>query len=168
MATATKTDPIALLKDDHVKVKDLFDKFENAKSDSAKKSAARKAITELKVHAAIEEEIFYPAFDKALSSDEAHDILLEADEEHHVVHMLIEELDRMKDDDEHFDAKFTVLAENVRHHIEEEEKEMLPKATKVGKDLLAELGEQMAARKKEAEKEVAAGKQMKELTGAAR
>ncbi len=142
-------DPVALLKDDHEKVKGLFDKFENAKSDSAKKSAARKAIMDLKVHAAIEEEIFYPACDAALDSKEGHDILLEAEEEHHVVHLLIAELDAMSDDDEHFDAKFTVLAENVRHHIEEEETEMLPKAEKaVDSETMNDLGAQMAERKK--------------------
>ncbi len=168
MATATLTDPVTLLKEDHVKVKGLFDKFENAKSDGAKKNAARKAIAELKVHAAIEEEIFYPAYDKALSSEEAHDILLEADEEHHVVHLLIDELDRMSDDDENFDAKFTVLAENVRHHIEEEEKEMLPKASKMEKNLLTQLAEQMSIRKKEAEKEVASGVKFEDKSGAAR
>jgi hemerythrin superfamily protein len=148
-------DPVALLKDDHEKVKGLFDKFENAKSDSAKKNAARKAIMELKVHAAIEEEIFYPACDTALDSEEGHDILLEAEEEHHVVHLLIAELDAMADDDEHFDAKFTVLAENVRHHIEEEEKEMLPKAEKaVDSDMMSELGQKMAERKKTYEEEL--------------
>lgn len=168
MATATMVDPIALLKDDHVKVKELFDKFENAKSASAKKNAARKAIAELKVHAAIEEEIFYPAWEKSLTGKEEQVIILEADEEHHVVHLLIEELDRMEDDDENFDAKFTVLAENVRHHIEEEEKEMLPKAKQLERELLARLGEEMTARKKEAEKEVASGVKFEDKTGAAR
>ena len=148
-------DPVALLKDDHEKVKGLFDKFENAKSDSAKKNAARKAIMELKVHAAIEEEIFYPACDTALDSEEGHDLLLEAEEEHHVVHLLIAELDAMSDDDEHFDAKFTVLAENVRHHIEEEEAEMLPKAEKaVDSETMSDLGQKMAERKKTYEEEL--------------
>lgn len=153
----TKTiDPVSLLKDDHKAVKALFDTFEQAKSDPPKKKAARKALIELKVHAAIEEEIFYPAFDKQLKNEEAHDIMLEAEEEHHVVHVLIAELDKMPDDHEHFDAKFTVLAENVRHHIKEEETEMLPKAAKMPAELLGRLGEQMDRRKREMEGQLTA------------
>lgn len=148
-STATKADPVALLKEDHTLVKGLFDKFESAKSEGPKVKAARQALIELKVHAAIEEEIFYPAFDKQLGNKEAHEVYLEAEEEHHVAHMLIAELDGLADDDEHFEAKFTVLAENVRHHIEEEETQMLPKAKELGKELLMQLGEQMATRKKE-------------------
>ncbi len=148
-ATAKKTDPVALLKSDHEEVKALFEKFEKARSDGPKKKAARQALIELKVHAAIEEEIFYPAFDKELGKGEAHEIYLEAEEEHHVAHMLIAELDGMPDEDETFDAKFTVLAENVKHHIQEEEKEMLPKAKSLGNDRLMELGEKMMQRKKE-------------------
>lgn len=147
--TATKTDPVTMLKDDHKEVKGLFDKFESARSEGPKIKAARQALIELKVHAAIEEEIFYPAFDKQLGNKEAHEVYLEAEEEHHVAHMLIAELDGLPDDDEHFEAKFTVLAENVRHHIEEEEKQMLPKAKELGKDMLMQLGEKMAARKKD-------------------
>lgn len=157
MPTTSSTDPVALLKSDHEEVKALFDKFEKAKSQSPKVKAARQALTELKIHAAIEEEIFYPAFDKETSEKEAHDIYLEAEEEHHVAHMLIAELDGMPDDHEHFEAKFTVLAENVRHHIEEEEKEMLPKAKVLGKDRLSELGQAMASRKKELKSAYAAG-----------
>ncbi len=151
MATTatTKSDPVALIKADHEEVKGLFDKFESAKSQGPKVKAARQALIELKVHAAIEEEIFYPAFDKETSDKEAHDIYLEAEEEHHVAHMLVGELEALPDDDEHFEAKFTVLMENVRHHIMEEEKEMLPKAKSLGKERLEELGQQMATRKKE-------------------
>lgn len=149
MPASTATDPIRLLKSDHDAVKELFDKFESAKSQGPKVKAARQAIVELKVHAAIEEDIFYPAFDKEMKAGEAHDIYLEAEEEHHVAHVLIAELDAMPDDHEHFEAKFTVLAENIRHHIKEEETEMLTKAKEMGKDRLAELGEQMQARKKE-------------------
>ena len=157
MATAVSTDPVALLKSDHDEVKGLFDKFENAKSMAPKAKVARQAIVELKIHAAIEEEIFYPAFDKESGGEESHDIYLEAEEEHHVVHLLIAELDSMADDDEHFEAKFTVLLENVRHHIEEEESEMLPKAKSLGKERLAALGQEMAERKKELKKAYSAG-----------
>ena len=98
----------------------------------------REALTELKVHAAIEEELFYPAVRKPVGKE----IMNEADEEHHVAKLLIAELDRMDGSESHFDAKFRVLAENVRHHIKEEEGEMLPKARKVKVDFDA-LAEKM-------------------------
>ena len=132
----------ALLKEDHAKVKELFDQFEKAKSRAAKTKIVREALTELKVHAAIEEELFYPAVRKPVGKE----IMNEADEEHHVAKLLIAELDAMDGSESHFDAKFTVLAENVRHHIKEEEDEMLPKAQKVKVDFQA-LAEKMQRRK---------------------
>src|SRR4051794_22977651 len=107
---------VSLLKEDHTRVKELFDQFGAAKGRAAKVKIARRAITELKVHAAIEEEIFYPAVRKPIGKQ----IMNEADEEHHVAKLLIAELDVMDGSESHFDAKFKVLAENVRHHIEEE------------------------------------------------
>jgi len=108
---------IALLKKDHDTVKGLFDKFEKAESRPAKTKIVTQALAELKTHAAIEEEIFYPAVRKPVGND----IMNEADEEHHVAKVLIAELEEMDGHEDHYDAKFTVLAENVRHHIKEEE-----------------------------------------------
>jgi hypothetical protein len=102
----------------------------------------RAALTELKVHAAIEEELFYPAVRRPIGKE----IMNEADEEHHVAKLLIAELDVMDGSESHFDAKFHVLSENVRHHIKEEEDEMLPKAKGVKIDFEA-LAEKMKARK---------------------
>lgn len=132
----------ALLKDDHDGVKALFDQFEAAKSRPAKVKIVRAALTELKVHAAIEEELFYPAVRAKVGKE----VMNEADEEHHVAKLLIAELDAMDGSESHFDAKFTVLAENVRHHIREEEGEMLPKAQTVKLDFAA-LAAKMTARK---------------------
>jgi len=101
----------------------------------------RLAITELKVHAAIEEELFYPAVRKPIGKE----IMNEADEEHHVAKLLIAELDLMDGTESHFDAKFHVLSDNVRHHIKEEEDEMLPKAKSVKIDFEA-LAEKMKLR----------------------
>lgn len=150
----TAVDPVALLKEDHKTVKALFDEFEGATDKRSKKRIAREALIELEVHAGIEEDIFYPAFHAESDEEEVDAIVAEAEEEHHVVHLLIEELKSMEDNgDGHFEAKFIVLAENVRHHIKEEEDEMLPKAKKLGKERLAELGEEMAARKGELTKQ---------------
>jgi hypothetical protein len=110
----------------------------------ARRKIVREALTELKVHAAIEEEIFYPAVRKAIGKE----IMNEADEEHHVAKLLIAELDTMKGSESHFDAKFLVLAENVRHHIKEEENEMLPKAKSVKLDF-EKLAAEMQKRKEQ-------------------
>jgi len=139
-------DAVKLLKDDHKKVKDLFRQFEKARSADRKKTIAEEAMHELEVHAEIEEEIFYPAA-KAKADAEGKELVAEAVEEHHVVKMLIGELQAMREVNEQYEAKFTVLIENVEHHIEEEEKEMLPDAQKtLGKEIDA-LGDQMKARK---------------------
>jgi hypothetical protein len=138
---------IAILIKDHDRVKDLFDRFEKSDASGEKEKIISEALLELQVHAAIEEEIFYPAVRKEVGSD----LMNEADEEHHVARVLIAELDRDGRGDDHRHAKFTVLAESVRHHIKEEEGEMLPKAKSVEMDFEA-LGEQMLARKRELHK----------------
>jgi Hemerythrin HHE cation binding domain len=124
---------VALLKDDHKRVKKRFDQFEKTKSRAGRMKIVRQALEELKVHAAIEEEIFYAAVRGRVGKE----IMNEADEEHHVAKFLIAELDAMDGSESHFDAKFMVLAENVRHHIKEEEHEMLPKAQEAKLDFEA-------------------------------
>ena len=137
-------DPIAMLKADHKKVKGLFSEFEKADGRS-KRRIVNEAIMELEIHAAIEEEIFYPGVQKAAGEE----IMAEAEEEHHVAKVLMAEIKKLEPGDVHYDAKFMVLSENVKHHIQEEEKEMLPKAEKVGKNVLDELGARMESRKQE-------------------
>jgi hypothetical protein len=138
---------IAILKKDHDVVKDLFEKFEKADALAQKEKIIAKAVHELKIHAAIEEEIFYPAVRKQVETD----MMNEADEEHHVARVLIAELDSGRRDNDHRHAKFTVLAENVRHHIKEEENELLPKAKALDIDFMA-LGQLMLDRKAALEK----------------
>ena len=135
---------ISILKKDHDTVKDLFDQFEKAKSSAEKERIVSKAITELKMHAVVEEEIFYPTVRKHVGTN----VMNEADEEHHVAKVLIAELDLNRGGGDHREAKFTVLAESVRHHIKEEENEMLPKAKELDIDFEA-LGQKMLDRKKE-------------------
>src|SRR6266481_4024159 len=115
---------IAILKKDHDADKTLFDEFEKAEPPAAKEKIIDQAVTALKMHAVLEEEIFYPT----VRAHVGNKLMNEADEEHHVAKVLIAELDRAGRDNDHRDAKFTVLAESVRHHIKEEENEMLPKA----------------------------------------
>ena len=140
----TQPDAIDLLKNDHHSVKDLFDRFKNAVDRRAKAKIASQALNALKIHAVLEEEIFYPAVRQRVGKD----VMNEADEEHHVANVLIAELEAMDARSDHFDAKFNVLAENVLHHIKEEESEMLPKAQGLDLDF-AKLGRRMLRRKEE-------------------
>ena len=138
---------IAILMKDHDTVKELFDRFEKSKSAAEKARVIAEALTELKIHAVIEEEIFYPAVREHVGKD----LMNEADEEHHIARVLIAELDTHSRRNDHRDAKFTVLSESVRHHIKEEEGEMLPKAKGLQLDFEA-VGRQMLDRKKELRK----------------
>ena len=121
------TDAIVLLKNDHKQIKKLFKDFQNAGEDATarKGELVRKIIEELTVHTYLENEIMYPEVRKLLPDLE--DDVLESYEEHHVADVLCMELYTMDPDDERFDAKTTVLIENVTHHIEEEEQEWFPK-----------------------------------------
>lgn len=139
-------DALQMLRDDHKKVKALFKEFEDAEDARTKKRIVDEACRELEVHTQLEEEVFYPALRRDGADD---DMMDEADEEHRVAKTLIEELKVMTPSDEYYDAKFTVLAENVKHHIDEEESEMLPKAAGAGMARMRALGEKMARRKEE-------------------
>ena len=138
------TNAITSLKADHQKVKGLFDEFEKANDRASKMTIVSEALEELSIHATLEEEIFYPAV-RPVVEDE---VMNEADQEHHVAKILIAELEEMDGTESHYDAKFTVLAENVRHHIKEEEENMLPVVQKTELDFDA-LGEEMHALKEE-------------------
>jgi len=114
----------------------------------ARNKIAKQALIELKIHAVLEEDIFYPAVRQHVGKD----IMNEADEEHHVAKMLMAELEDMGGRGDHYDAKFNVLADTVLHHMREEESEMLPKAQdldidfgKLGRRML-HLKEQLLAR----------------------
>jgi hemerythrin superfamily protein len=115
---------VEMLKQDHEKVKGLFEEFQQSEGRE-QAEIAKTAIQELEVHAQLEEKLIYPAIRAEIDEDEK---MNEAVEEHHVVHVLIGELKKLKPSDERFQAKFSVLSELVKHHIEEEEGEILPKA----------------------------------------
>lgn len=132
-----------MLREDHKKVKEIFDEFERAEEGGAKGRLVEKALLELTVHAILEEELFYPAVRREIGNEP---ILGEAEEEHHVAKLLIGELCAMKPSDSRFDAKFRVLAENVRRHIEKEEGKILPRIEQSDIDLES-LGQEMRERK---------------------
>ena len=140
---------LTLLRNDHREVEKLFKQFEKL-GDAAhkqKQSVVKKIIRELSIHAAIEEQVFYPAIRKAVSGVE--DEVLEGLEEHHIVKWTLSELATMEPTAERFDAKVTVLIESVRHHVKEEQEEMFPKVTKkLDRKKLEMLGKALEAAKK--------------------
>ena len=142
-------DATALLKADHREVEGLFKSFERADAAAEKLSLAKKICKALKVHAQIEEEIFYPAFIEATDEQDLHD---EALVEHEGAKKLIAEIESGSPGDELFDAKVTVLSEMIKHHVQEEEQRggMFSKARSAKMDLEA-LGAKLAARKQELE-----------------
>ena len=146
MATEEFKDAIALLKADHRKVEDLFEKFESASKSDQKRKLAEQICNELKVHATIEEELFYPALRGAIDDD----LLDEAYVEHDGAKVLINDILASAPDAEFYDAKVTVLSEDIKHHVKEEEQRggMFSQAKDSSVDLVA-LGEQMMARKME-------------------
>lgn len=140
-------DAIALLKQDHRAVEELFSQFEKASGDNRKQKIANEICLELSVHAKIEEEIFYPACEGKVEED----LLKEAYVEHDGAKMLIAEIMGGGPDEEFYDAKVTVLQEQIEHHVEEEEKRMeglFAQARKAGLDMDA-LGVELANRKQE-------------------
>jgi len=145
---------ITMLTEDHRAVKRLLDELETTTERGIKtRTELYDRIKEmLTVHETIEEEIFYPAL---LERAKTHDITLEGYEEHHVVDLLMGELEELDVADETWGAKASVMKENVEHHIEEEEGEMFQKTRQVfDDDALEELGRRMQARKESASKEL--------------
>ena len=145
-------DAIALLKEDHKKVKGLFADLEKSSMRGGPRAAKLVAQIdkELTIHTTIEEEIFYPAFRDAVRTKDDKKMYYEAKEEHHVVKLVLPEVKEGGMAVEEFAAKCKVLKELVEHHADEEEKEMFPEARKaLGRAELQELGDRMAMRKKE-------------------
>jgi hypothetical protein len=149
---AAKQDAIALLKADHRKVEELFEKFEKAKDADRKKALAQEICMELSIHATIEEEIFYPA----CKDNVEEDLLSESYVEHDSAKVLIAELAQSSPDDEFYDAKMTVLSEEIKHHVKEEEKPgegVFAQARESKLDMMA-LADRLRARKEQLKKQI--------------
>ena len=146
-STGAAIDAVELLKADHKQVAEWFEQFESARSAKSKQELAEQICAALTAHAAMEEEIFYPAFLEATGETDLHH---EAEVEHQGAKTLIEQIEASDPEDEYFDAKVTVLAELVRHHVNEEEQTggMFDKARESEMDLHS-LGDQLQARKDE-------------------
>ncbi|WP_225010219.1 MULTISPECIES: hemerythrin domain-containing protein [Novosphingobium] len=152
--TPTYSDAIALLKADHRKVEDLFEKFENA-SEAKRPDIAHQICNELKIHTIIEEEIFYPALKGKIEQE----TWTEAYVEHDGAKVLINDIVATDPEDDFFDAKVKVLSEEIKHHVHEEEARsegMFAQARAAGVDLVS-LRDQMLARKTELMAQAKAG-----------
>jgi hemerythrin superfamily protein len=150
------TDAIAILKADHRKVEALFDKFQRSKDTDRKKELADEICMELRVHARIEEDIFYPGCREEGVDD---DLMNEANVEHDGAKVLITEIEHTPPTDEFYEAKVRVLSEMIKHHVKEEEKKqgnMFAKARKAGIDVES-LGERMMAEKEQVLGELESG-----------
>lgn len=145
LRSAKRQDATAMLRADHKLVSGLFDEYDKARSAARKKQLVAQICSELSVHAQVEEEIFYPAVKQALK-DKA--LIPEATVEHATLKDLIAQVEGIEPDGEMFDARIKVLSEYVKHHVNEEQREMFPQAKAANLDMLA-LGDQLAARKAE-------------------
>ena len=145
---------ITLLEEDHAKMRKLLDELESTTERGLKIRAELFSTIkgELTIHEIIEEEIFYP---ELKAHPKAKDIVLEGYEEHHVVDLVMKELEDVPVDDESWGAKAKVMKENVEHHMEEEEGEMFKQARSVfDRAELEDLGERMEARRQTAKEEL--------------
>lgn len=155
MSQAEPIDAISLLKADHRKVEELFEEFDKARRSDSKARIVRDICIELKVHTQIEEEIFYPAVQPKI--DEA--IVEESYVEHDGAKVLINDLSAADPKDPFYDAKVKVLSEEIKHHVQEEERwlrGMFSQARRTDLDM-EELGRKMSERK-DALMKIAAGK----------
>ncbi|HET6966917.1 MAG TPA: hemerythrin domain-containing protein [Ornithinibacter sp.] len=159
-------DAIVMLKADHKEVRALFREFQKSTTTKARKGKLVQQIIELlTAHTYIENEVMYPRV-RALLPDLEDDVL-ESYEEHHVADVLVMELLPMTPKDERFEAKATVLIENVTHHIEEEEQEWFPKVREgLGRKQLQQIGDEMAERKKTAPRSPTSPRAMKKAVDA--
>jgi hemerythrin superfamily protein len=139
-------DILQILHSDHQMVAELFFQFSQSEDDAEQERIVSEIITQLLVHAQVEEELVYPAVRDG--DESAEDMMDEADTEHHVVKFLMAELSEMSAGDDHYKSKVTVLKELVNHHVQEEEKEIFDKLEQSGIDL-NELGEAVVKRKEE-------------------
>jgi hemerythrin superfamily protein len=142
-------DAITMLKADHKAVEKLFKSFEKSgpRAHKTRQELVGSIIEELSVHAAVEEQVFYPAVREMVPSQE--DMTLESLEEHHIVKWVLSELEKLDPEAERFEAKVKVLTEMVRHHVEEEEGEMFPAVrAALGRKALQDIGARMEDAKK--------------------
>ena len=152
MAETKSQDAIALLKNDHREVEELFEQFEKAKGDGRKEKLALQICKELTIHTMLEEEIFYPACEGKVEED----LLKESFVEHDAAKVLIAEIEAGEPSDDFCDSKVKVLKEEIEHHVEEEERPktgLFAQAREADLDMKA-IGDQLVRRKAQLQEEI--------------
>jgi hemerythrin-like domain-containing protein len=132
-------DALQLLRDDHLRVRDLFRRFDEEEDASTRKAIVDEAIVELTIHSQLEEEIFYPAMER----EGMRELVAESEEEHQAAERIMDELAETSARETALEARFRTLVEMVIAHIDEEESEMFPRAAEVGYERLDRLGNEM-------------------------
>jgi hemerythrin superfamily protein len=146
---------LEVLKQDHQKVKKLFQEVKQATDQAKRKELFNEIDTELEIHAHIEETVFYPAIEE---HEEFKDMVAGALEEHQEAKTLLDELEELGADNHDFGSKLQLLIEAVEHHVEEEEGEMFPKIREVfDEDELEQLGQELEAAKGKEHREAVQG-----------
>src|SRR5829696_7836796 len=142
------TDPIQMLLDDHQRVRDLFQQLQSDGQGGQTEQVARQILMELQVHSKLEEEIFYPAF-RQQGNAEDKELIAEAYDEHAEVDQMVTQLMGMGPSEAQFMPMMRKLQQDVEHHVQEEETEMLPKAREELRGQLDRLGQEMMQRKQQ-------------------
>jgi hemerythrin-like domain-containing protein len=147
--------PIEIIKQDHESVRKLFEAYNRCEEgeDEKKSDLAKNILKELTIHARMEEKFFYPRLKEAISAEHPMPVD-EAMAEHHAAKVLMLELKVMPTASENYDAKMSVLEENIMHHIEEEETELLPHAEMVLGEEAGDIGKEMEEYRENARKDV--------------
>ena len=146
-ADEPSVDAIAMLKEDHQRVKDLFVQYDASNNAEAKGRVSEEAFVELETHAQLEETIFYPTVNE--ETEEGPELVKESLHEHAMVKQLIQELRQVGPQHKEFDTKFHELMHNVEHHVEEEEADMFPLAEEELAEDLDEMSAEMQELKQE-------------------
>ncbi|MEX0683755.1 MAG: hemerythrin domain-containing protein [Dehalococcoidia bacterium] len=136
-------DALQMLRDDHLKVKDLFRRFDEAADGTTRKAIVDEAIAELMIHSQLEEEVFYPAMER----EGLPDLVRHSEEEHAAADRIMVELSSTDSRDKTLEPRFRLLVETVTEHITDEESQMFPRAAELPRDRLSRIGDQMAALK---------------------
>jgi hemerythrin superfamily protein len=136
-------DALELLKSQHDEVESLIEQIEQCDDSDDKADLFRELADNIAAHAGMEEKLFYPS----VMAADTEELLLESTEEHLAVKRVLADMLDMDVDDERFDAKLTVLKEQIRHHArDEEEGELFPKISEqLSDDQLAALGNECLA-----------------------
>ena len=147
-ASQEPSDALALLKADHRLVHNLFIQYEHAGDDSTRQVIAEQVFTALEIHAQLEANVFYPAYE-TMTGKNGTKLVADSRLAHEHVKELLIELQDIDLEAETFEAKFLELMHTVEQHVAQEEDEMFPEAEQILADRLVDLRDDMIALKQQ-------------------